>query len=288
MSGPRNTSRNIIVTCGTSQVEAAKVAYVLRKAREVRLPSWTAAREYLRNLQMTKSPAQWDTWWRNDPDACAYSQVFADVLAACWEQIGNLDDLIKNERNFFGAEISTLYKMFQESPPVFNPRRDRLVLLYSDTQIGAFCVSILWRLLIHEQAWKMRGEQIAIERVPELREEPTDAQAAERELVQAILDNHQEDGCNAFVITGGFKSVIPIITVYALVYGDDLYYLFEKSTQLLKLTLPAEVHSPNGLWLTLRRQLRRHKDQRWVRIGVRTGGPGTVPSEPDDPPLFNE
>jgi pyridoxal biosynthesis lyase PdxS len=40
---------------------------------------------------------------------------------------------------------------------------------------------------------------------------------------------------NVFVVTGGFKSLLPAATLYAMVFEMPIYYLFEKSDKLWQL-----------------------------------------------------
>jgi putative CRISPR-associated protein (TIGR02619 family) len=281
--------RHLIVTCGASQIDNVKVS-MLGTGRPVK--EWKAVLKFVERVKETKKGIRYNTWWRDDEDVQVHSQVFVDALALEWENkrmddsdkgSENLDKLITLSRNPFGAEISTLFKMATKQPPVFDPQKDKVTLLYSDTQSGGFCVNVLYHLLIHKRTWKMAPGQLEPKRVPELREEPSNVEEAEKNLHTKVHESRKEDAQNIFVITGGFKSIIPAITVYALVYGEDLYYLFEESTQLRKLELPAEIKS-SGRWWTLARKLVERKDQRGVIVVVRTGI-GPRPVEPDLPPL---
>ena len=108
----------------------------------------------------------------------------------------------------------------------FLPATDSVVLLYSDTCSGAFCAGVLYRLLT--QVYNLPQGTIACQKIDELRERPRAGmeQVAENNTRRALLEGRKEGVQNIFVMTGGFKSTLPILTIIALVHNDHIYYLF--------------------------------------------------------------
>lgn len=276
--------RHLIVTCGTSQTEIDKLLQIKEWGSEERKTV-----EYINTDVKRQSPmdgisdslfdqvAGRGRYAKEPPEIGRHAAALADALAQHWTI---LPERIGNDRNPFGGEISTLYKMAKTQPPSFDPHADTLVLLYSDTLEGAFCAGALDRLLRDERTWGIPLERIAAKRIAELREEPRDAELASENTRQALVDNRKEGNGiqNVFVITGGFKSILPLITLHALVYGDALYYLFERSKELLKVDLPADVQTPSGaIWTT-----RREQQQRTVKVTIETSK--QVPVKIDVPP----
>jgi len=309
-------SRNLIVTCGTSQIEERKLNCIINVAlRE--MSSLQERREARRKLDPLKDYAKEvleatsegisDNYFQqvigkssqaggNPTEQEEHCQTLINALVNQWP---NIDNVIGAKYNPFGAEISTLAKMEKQGPrrrenpdefepPVFNPQQDEIVLLYSGTRPGGFCAGVLYKLLTHSDTLAMPPNRVETQRLAELREEPRNVTRAEKEVEEALLGNRKEQGeiQNLFVMTGGFKSIIPALTVYALIYGDDIYYLFERSKELRRLSLPGEVKSESkGRWWHFWRRQSIDGSKRIVTIEVDTGT-GEPPTPPPDPPIL--
>ena len=92
----------------------------------------------------------------------------------------------------------------------------------------------------------------------------------------------QEGIEDIFVMTGGFKSTIPILTVIALVYEIPVYYLFERSKELRPVDPQATVQSSNRWWQFRLLQWKRENDETSVILTVKTGTE-TTPPTPESP-----
>lgn len=273
--------RNLIVTCGTSQIEqrrlqkakdAALINKVIKEKRSEE-KTWQSLFEYTENVQ---KPAQGiddqfiqqlisQQTGKQLTGEGQFCKTLSDGLVRRW---GKINDDIGKLDNPFGAEISTLHKMKTTSPSFFDPATDSVVLLYSDTGGGAFCAGVLYHLLTHQQVYAMPQNNITCKRIPELREEPRNVVVAEDETRKALLRarKKQEGIKNIFVMTGGFKSTLPILTVIAVLYGEPIYYLFERSKELRHVDPQATAQS--SWWLSLIAQRKTQKDERTGQTSV--------------------
>lgn len=230
----------MIVTCGTSQIAKEKFSYIEKLIKGSDLGSISESidklqksdddrgidDEYIKRVIGEKNQDSGD---KTDEEINCDEMV--NLLIQCWSII---DSKIGTDFNPFGAEISTLFKMQKSS--VFNPAQDEIVLLYSDTKAGAFSAGVLYKLLL--KVWDMSPPKVKYERIPKLKEIPIDVSEAEKNVEEALFNSRNDQIENVFVMTGGFKSVIPMLTICAFVNNDDIYYLFEKSRELRKLILP--------------------------------------------------
>jgi len=281
--------RHLIVTCGTSQIEEKRI----QKAMEAALAGKSGK-------DLSTERKTWEKWQNHRKklleategiDNNAFLQITGKISAAGGQLTEDgqyceilLSGLIKKwsemktvvgtDNNPFGAEISTLYKMEKKS--LFTPAKDSVVLLYSDTLSGAFCAGVLYRLLT--KVYKMPPANLTLPaRIPELREKPRNVVDAEDNTRIALLEARKEDAENMFVMTGGFKSSIPILTVIALLKGDPIYYLFERSDTLRQVDPQATVQSANRWWQFLVPQRKEQNDETSVTLTVKTGK-GIAPS----------
>jgi CRISPR/Cas system-associated protein Csm6 len=290
-------ARHLIVTCGTSQTDRKKLEEIEASCTP---DAWKQLNQYLfgstagKRGGITGSPAgindvcfrevtgvvkKKDGTLTNDGIS---AKTLAEGLKSRWGDIGKF---IGNDRNPFGAEICTLFKTTHCHPAAFEPTSDTVTLLYSDTLPGAFCAGVLYLMLTDSGVFAMPLASVIGTRIPELYEEPRDVDLAEENTRSCVLEARKEDRENIYVISGGFKSIIPTLTTYALIYEEDIYYLFERSKDLRKLTPLAEVISPDKRrrWLFSRdREVGSNQVQ--VTIRVRTGT-GPKPNPTDNPSI---
>jgi putative CRISPR-associated protein (TIGR02619 family) len=240
--------RHLIVTCGTSQIEDEKIKALSRNVLPEMKNNWEQLTEFVNEVKEEPAYGISDVSWKEDLEILRHSETLTRVLAS---YMPKLSEMVRQKNNVFGGEITTLFQMAKQEEPVFNPAEDTLTLLYSDTRSGAFCMATLHQLLVKEEPFKMSPSNLTPPfRIAELREEPSDIEAAEKNTHEAILKSRKEgEGIqNIFVVTGGFKSILPAVTTYALVFGDEMYYLFEKSEQLRRLDPSREVSTDQRIF----------------------------------------
>ncbi len=221
--------RQLIVSCGTSQIDEKK----LNKADL----SFSAKRDIKDVKGNEVDDEAYNRFSRKD-----YANELILKLVSRWNV---LPAIVGNDNNPFGAEISTLAKMQEEG--IFDPSHDSVVILYSDTEKGSLCAGIVYHLLM-ESSWTVADARITLVRVTGLREDMGDQQRAaqaERSLCDCIRDSLRPNQ-SILVVTGGFKSVIPFFTAFALVYGVPMFYLFEASSNLRSIK-PPRIKKPT-LW----------------------------------------
>jgi putative CRISPR-associated protein (TIGR02619 family) len=218
--------RHLIVSCGTSQIDE-------RKLNNAALSS--SAKRAIRDIQGNEVDDQAYKLFSGKD----YTEELITKLVSRWH---DLAALVGNDNNAFGAEISTLAKMQGEG--IFDPHHDSLVILYSDTEKGALCAGIVYRLLM-ESSWNVSEGSIRLVRVQGLREDmgnQEQAAQAEYNLIDCIKQSLKR-GQSILVVTGGFKSVIPFFTAFALYYNVPMFYLFETSKSL-RCVMPPRIKEP--------------------------------------------
>ncbi len=221
---------NILITCGTSQIDADKI------------------RDYdlLNGIPDNRKDGFFDAVRNSERKGEDFYQNYVDLA----------DELVKNlveqkarleagdvANSPFGAEISTLEMLKHHQGadwPAWNPGQDHYVLLASDTGPGYFCAQVLRRLLIDENFWAIPANQVSppvvVETLIDSPSSEEDAKDALLQLVDRVKDNlipgdgSQQTIRNVLVMTGGYKSIIPYLTLFSLFYGIELLYLFERSS----------------------------------------------------------
>jgi putative CRISPR-associated protein (TIGR02619 family) len=160
------------------------------------------------------------------------------------------------ELNPYGAELSTLIRLENnnqnqiESNRLWNIKEDQIVLLASETRAG-----LLSRRVIEEYLCKFYQTPVPVEKtIFELKEYQNYPLTAMKNLVKAvctslIASTAANGNSNFILITGGFKSVIPCLTMIALMYGLELIYLFEKSTNIERMRFVSQFNEEqNKMW----------------------------------------
>jgi hypothetical protein len=162
--------------------------------------------------------------------------LLADKISPlCEERYASLEKKIRNETNPFGAEISLL-TIYEKDVKTIDPALDEFYLITSRTQAGVFAAELLQYLLIYK--WGIKTT-VHIEEICHLSDAPgseeTVNQAMEqlaqkiKNIIKASLHNNKSDYGHIFMISGGFKSIIPCLTLFSLFFGIKMYYVFEKS-----------------------------------------------------------
>jgi putative CRISPR-associated protein (TIGR02619 family) len=224
-------ARNLIITCGTSQIEEERLRFI-KDSFSLSCP-WTDVRT---SVAPRSDPPQQESAFdefERKPDF----QALVDALSAeAWK---NRQRYVGQENNPFGAEISTLVLMEQHDN--WHPTEDHIVLLSSATDECVYCTALVATLLRNKAG--VDGQKISKKIVPKLNENPENVEETTKHLAKLLAEEiyyAEDEGLqNVLAITGGYKAVIPCLTVFSLVFGIEMYYLFEKSgrLQLLNATL---------------------------------------------------
>lgn len=255
-------ARNIIVTCGTSQIEGEKLDIISRY-----VISRYAKRGFCdraENIRKASKEGIKDACFRDFIDETtkdgAYCKEMADILAAQWHAI---DECIGKKGNPFGAEIYTLCllgKQFDAQGYPLDAREDRVVLLYSQTEPGAFCAAIFHHLICQ----KMEFAPFAI--TPKLlkgvTEDPAEPEVALQYIVHHAADSYESGFENLFIVTGGYKYMTDTVGLVAQLANLPHYYMFELSESVIDLTFYEElIPRSDKLWSNLVdvREGRKHK-----------------------------
>jgi putative CRISPR-associated protein (TIGR02619 family) len=169
---------------------------------------------------------------KDGQDAETYRQAIRNRLANLRRQLGDHSLFFRK----LSAESNSLHRLRVNE-------RDEVVLLHTETLDGQICAEMVKELV--EEAAQLKVELVRIGGL-----QVDDAGRFRREGVQNLfgelhrrcgprLDDEQtEIILNA---TGGFKSTVPYLTLYGLLYRLPVVYIFERSETLIWLP-PAPVH----------------------------------------------
>lgn len=153
----------------------------------------------------------------------------------------SFDERKFRDPNCMGAEENTIRKVIEnglgaEENPTIKNSRFHLIATY--TAECRFCASYLGHIFL-EKAKKV--EYYA----PLHLGEAKDASFAQKGVpallstVAQILDQVEKQGHKAVIIpTGGYKAIIPYMTIAAILYKIPIYYIYEESEELLELPAP--------------------------------------------------
>ncbi len=226
---------NLIVTCGTSQVEEERLKLIETKFNVGRL-----AKEVGNSIKPVQSPLEDQHAFKNCENLPSFKELtkrlcdntlwqHKDNPSKMWE---NMAGYVGKEDNLFGAEISTLIMMADQK--LWEPAIDEIMLLSSETQECVYSTAVIAWVLINGAG--VKGLQISKKIVPGLNDNPAEAYEVTWGLADQISEEieiaEKAKLKNLFVITGGYKAVIPCLTIFSLVFGIEMCYLFEKSDKL--------------------------------------------------------
>lgn len=220
---------HIIITCGTSQIDKDKLN---------RLGITGDARDnFERDAKLGVLPPE--------PFYARHQGLANQIIELLIE---NKDELAyRSAESIFGAEISTLEALKDHGEwKNWDPKSDTYVILSSETGPGYFCAQLLRRLLTDPNFFGIPDNENNITKpliVNRLVDKPSgeeEAKAASNNLAKTIYDQlkprtTQQNIRNIFIMTGGYKSVIPCLTLFSLFYGIELVYLFERSAYIQSL-----------------------------------------------------
>lgn len=159
----------------------------------------------------------------------------ADVLLKLKRFIGKTIqqlNLKENQvRTDISAEINTLNALnLVES--------DRVVLLSTDTAMGCLCSQILKECIV--KAFSLKEDNIVIRQIEMLQVDDS-SKLRERglfQLMKTVISIIEENDFHYDIIinpTGGYKGVVPFLTIIAMLYRKRCVYKFEFSNTLIDL-----------------------------------------------------
>jgi len=227
---------DFVLTCGTSQTEKlSKFKNVLGLDLE------SIGYPELQNHFSSEPDPSLDEGFLNDSET-----PIEEISKSIKNYINNPEnkqtiiDLEKpEENNPLGAELSTLYHYFLEND--ISPENHRFHILRSDTYEGWFNALVLSKVIIKTE-WGTVGNNTEPHNVVGLRENPNQTEKPLLNLVcvlntilYILIEKDKKQvpvQVPVLVMSGGFKSTIPCLTVYSLVFALQLVYLFEKSAKL--------------------------------------------------------
>ena len=148
------------------------------------------------------------------------------------DQRNNIRDFILDACDDFSssAELKT-YKFLNDQKNITD--KDKFYLLHSDTDKGQFAANIIGKIL-QDKGGRFATRKIENLVVKSLSEFKQGMRNYYEEL-EKIKNKHKGHKFN-MVFVGGWKSLIPFSTTYAMVNGWEMNYIFENSNSLL--TIP--------------------------------------------------
>lgn len=216
---------NYLITCGISQLAPLKI-----KKLGVYDDTYQALEKRQRE---NRDPLPPD--YIEDPVVTAQASRVVDGMREFWEK---RQDTLGQFESPFGAEIATLVALERQASDRWPSPQDHFTLLVSGTRSGAFAARILATVLTN--LWDVPQQQITPEIVQGLTERPNFPDQAIENLALALHKHirpvdKQNSWRNVIVMSGGFKSSIPCLTVFSLLFGLEMVYIFEQSDQLQSL-----------------------------------------------------
>ncbi len=254
----------LIVTCGTSQIDTTTLKAidaeggVYMEFREGVLGSLTAFCYSSVGEDFIQPGDGIHHWIISSVDHL--TRQFMGNFASLDQRIGEMD------QNPLGAELTTLHQMrTREDGFQWDPREDQVVLLSSETRRG-YCATYFVKQVLHA-LYQVPEEKVCIDIVPGLCEEVEDVDITLYTFAEVVLDylDLEDDKRSpyehyAVLMSGGFKSVIPVLTLLSFFFGIELIYIFEASQTLLSLNPSVELDSESdrefwkGVWEGLKQR----------------------------------
>lgn len=284
--------RRFLIPCGTSQIDPAKLLWLVEEAG---LDRWETEEMFLPWARVTREPERY-------PNHPAYRisrmdfydrfKDFADQIVFMLQDKHHRMGDWRTWENPFGAEQTTLYSLRNLSGfENWNPADDEYVLLASDTPTGYFCAALLAKALQNPEGyWRIPARNLLTYRlmenavltqhesnppvtvIPQLLEQPGDQRQTNEAIKSAIRmvgkvrDELQRENARqlVFLITGGFKSLIPSLTMFSFFFGIEMIYLFETSRYPVRFAPQVDfpAGTPKGdAWQQVTSELKRQNAQ---------------------------
>lgn len=237
---PSTELHNFLIPCGTSQIDPEKL-------RDLQLSiSDTDLQEFEKDVQ-----------YFGESSEC-FEKKHQRVANAIVERLVENKRLLDERTNVvtpFGAEISTLNELSHlPGWREWERTSDTYTIFSSDTGPGYFCAQILRRLLIHLDIYAIPGKNVGrVVKVERLKDQLNSAEIANSAMIELsrqirshlrYINSGPRNGRDVFVMSGGYKSIIPCLTMFSLIYGIELVYLFERSP-FAQSIYPKPAQNPN-------------------------------------------
>ena len=239
--------RNLMLTCGISQISFSI------------LENFHLTDEYealIDQLKETEYPVD-ITFLRDAPPLTAFLPKMLAEIRPYWSKRSEL----RSNSEIFGAELATLITMEMDQNESWDPYQDQIVAFCSDTLEGVIAAILLEQILVN--LWEVKN--ITLHTIPGLKANPQDPDDVMERFARCIGDNilqssEEQKWHNVFIITSGFKSTIPCMTMFAFLYGIKLVYLFERSNCLQTLYFRRNLTNKNSknLWRKLLNDLKKN------------------------------
>ncbi len=197
---------NYIITCGISQLKFDRIGSAFPSGKK-QFTSWIE-----------------NDWTKNDYNSVNYMNKVVGILNKGFE----------NEQpgghNLLGAELSTL-KLLRQKQARDSNEEEKFRVLASVSNDGQLAATILTNSL---EKLGLTGSK---QTVKDLDDKPDEDRVnpAMCSLVDNLYNSLLPKAKNKLIITGGFKSILPCITLFATLNGLEMYYLFEDSNCLQSL-----------------------------------------------------
>lgn len=230
---------NIIVPCGTSQTDKFIDGVLLANLGiDLKQVGYT----------------QLGSYFQSDPDPISDGQFPVDMAPAAEGIAKHIANFIKNnaqhlqqiigtDHNPLGAELSTLLVYFAYN---INQHDHTFHILRSDTYLGWFNAEVLRQVLVR-LGWANENT-VQLHMISNLREQPDPLSTDPLFVLGRTLKNILLELIAAkipdqplMVVSGGFKSILPCLTVYSILFALKMVYLFEKSSSLVEISTITEI-----------------------------------------------
>jgi hypothetical protein len=214
---------NFLITCGTSQLAEEKFQDYPYSKDELG--------KFLRQAEKSGDPKEFFNKSRG---------LYIKIVEYLVSKKDELEGPSVTDKPF-GGEISTLAELDKlDGWENWSKKEDNYHILSSDTRSGYFCAQVLRRLLIDPRFYGIPENNVPEPLIVSCLKEKSNTEAEANEgmkefalrvgecLVHTSLGKKQ-DIRNVAIVTGGFKSVIPCLTLYSLYFGIEMIYLYERS-----------------------------------------------------------
>ncbi len=223
--------RLVITTVGTSLIEKLSKEYIKVKGLHVKNELYD--HDFSRQMEsLQKECADMVTSEAESKFTVENDEVQSALVKLKELNLG-LDAL------FAPAEIASLWRLN------LNEGQDKIILLNSDTPEGVFCARVIahyFRKFIEMDNDMDKGvlkvEGLQVENAVDFK---NCGLKALKGTVNSIIEKYGGKREIIFNITGGFKAVIPYLTILAWESNKDLVYIFEESESLIKIKRPKEI-----------------------------------------------
>lgn len=169
--------------------------------------------------------------WQRNPSS--WSDDGEALRAEIRSRLGRLDLSVKDGRTRASAEINSLNRLELGS-------QDRVIMLGTDTVDGRICAEEVARVLAAQ--FGLPGQNIRLERVPGLQVRDPDRLRKEGlpglvEIALRYIDDPQYRHGGEIILnpTGGFKGVVPFMSVLGMLFRLRTVYVFEFAEALVSL-----------------------------------------------------